>query len=165
MTENSHYLTYKELLARWRIKKADLIEILKKGVAYYDKRLVRRNMRDLAYQSDIDDVINNLNSFSFYLFDVYSYEENNPKFKPQTAPYLPTQPYLDEENDHFSKELSIAIKTWLVFYGPQGILKKGKHKKQISEYLRKNHKELSNEAINRIATMINADGPGAPKTE
>ena len=92
-------------------------------------------------------------------------------------------PYLDKNNKYFSKELSIAIETWLAMYGPDGSLNPSqKHRKQIIVYLNKNYSKLFPDKcdlkkywtynqkgklerklpakVDRIVTMVNCDADG-----
>ena len=114
--------------------------------------------------------LNSLLSLYFMRTDIEDFMEKHPEYKPKDAPYISTDgkipPYLDKENYYFSKELSIAIETWMEIYNTPDALKPGKHKRQISAYLEKHHSDRSSEAKKRIATMINSDNlGGAPKTE
>jgi len=98
--------------------------------------------------------------------------------KSQSDPYVSkgaTKPeYLDEDykqGKFFSKELSIAIETWLAIYGPQGCistdrrLQEKAHLPEIKKHLSKYEKKLSKEALGRVATMVNARKAGASRTE
>lgn len=65
-------------------------------------------------------------------------------------------PYLDTNNDNFAPELSIAIDSWERIYSDPDAIKDNKgHIDQIKAWLTKNHPELSNEAKERIARVIN----------
>jgi len=76
--------------------------------------------------------------------------------------------YLDvhyKDGAFFSKELSIAIETWMELYGTGGSFNsKLAHKTQIEKHLKKY--SLSMEAAQRIIKIINPNKKGgAPKTE
>jgi hypothetical protein len=68
-------------------------------------------------------------------------------------------PYLDATHEYYSKELAIAVKTWMeLFNEPKKILKSGKRfKVQIKEHLKKLHDVQGTEALERISTVINPD--------
>jgi hypothetical protein len=86
-------------------------------------------------------------------------------------------PYLDERNPKYSIELWLAIRCWEALFGENGAYKEGKKtpRNQIEEWLREeikqrrlnvgNRSQISKEAINRIATLINPSPKGgAPKS-
>lgn len=95
-------------------------------------------------------------------FDVY-----NPVFASfgssdiiPEEPTPQTQTYLDQNHEMHSEELAIAIATW------QAVLEckppkpnRGSRKRLIEDHLRKHH-SLTEQAITRIATMLNPDKEG-----
>lgn len=155
--KNTQYLSAEEVLARWQIKPFDLLEMVKNGVIAWK---TDRHM-ELAFLFDLKD----LQSIFFTKTDVEAFEKEHPEYLPQNAPYVTPQgeipPYLCNKHVSFSKELFIAIEAWLAIYDtPGGLNPEKKHKKQILSWLEKHHSDLSQEAKNRIATMVNADNKG-----
>jgi hypothetical protein len=115
------------------------------------------------YQSSV------LSKVLFPIETVEAIEKEHPEYLPNDSPYVSKQgetpPYLDRNNNYFSKELKIAITTWMKIYSKGGALNpEQKHKKQIISYLKKHYPDLTKSAVNRIATMINADTAGAPSS-
>ena len=78
-----------------------------------------------------------------------------------------TAAYLDKSNPMFSRELSIAIEAWeQVLANNPSRPKTGSRKNLILAWLNQNHRGLSSQAKERIATMINPDSNGgSPKIE
>ena len=77
-------------------------------------------------------------------------------------------PYLDSSHSLQSPQLAIAIQAWLALFASDDFDPKGRAVKQrIEEWLAKNHRELSTNARENIATLINPeiykDG-GTPRT-
>ncbi len=75
--------------------------------------------------------------------------------------------YLNEDHPMFSRELTIAVEAWeQVLSSNPDKPKTGSRKKLITQWLENNHKELTSEAKERIAVMINPDGNGGvPKSQ
>jgi hypothetical protein len=83
-----------------------------------------------------------------------------------------TPDYLEAKHPSFSPEIAAAIRAWEAIQDPE--LRKGKTvKAAATEWLETNYRELdlmhngkrSNEAIKRIATLVNWESSGgAPKT-
>ncbi len=74
--------------------------------------------------------------------------------------------YLDPNHEFYSKELAIAIKTWMTLFDRGNIKTNRSFKRQIVEWLNQNHGTLSNTAIKRIATVINPKKEGgAPPSD
>ncbi len=169
--DNSKVLSSEALTARWRIEPLDLLMIVRQGTIEFEvDGLIEREGYAISH-SLIKSVLelSELKKLFFKKTDIEIFEKEHPEYKPQESPYITSQgeipPYLDKKNKHFSKELSIAIETWMAIYGSNGILKpKKKHRKQIIAYLKKQHPELGNTAVNRIAIMVNIDTSGAQKT-
>jgi hypothetical protein len=162
--KNSQFLTSKELEERWQIKEIDLFAMVKEKAI----NCVTMSNGNIDWKP-IGLKIIDMDRLFFCKPDIEAFEQEHPEYKPQDAPYvLPhgeVPPFLDKKNPHFSKELSIAIETWLAIYGPAGTLDpKQKHKKQIIAYLNKHYPDLSESAVDRISTMVNTDVAGAPKT-
>jgi hypothetical protein len=91
----------------------------------------------------------------------------NTQITDKNEPILSKKPaYLEENNPMFSRELFIAIEAWeQVLSSNPSKPKRGSRKTLITQWLEKNHRELTNEAKERIAVMINPDGNGGtPKT-
>ena len=74
---------------------------------------------------------------------------------------------LNEDHPMFSRELTIAVEAWeQVLSSNPDKPKTGSRKKLITQWLENNHKELTSEAKERIAVMINPDGNGGtPKSQ
>jgi hypothetical protein len=162
--KNSQFLTSKELEERWQIKEIDLFAMVKEKII----TCLTISNGYIDWQP-IGLKINDMDRLFFCKPEIESFEQGHPLFRPQDAPYvLPNgevPPFLDKKNLYFSKELSIAIETWLAIYGPAGTLDpKQKHKKQIIAYLNKRYPDLSDSAVDRISTLVNTDVAGAPKT-
>jgi hypothetical protein len=65
-------------------------------------------------------------------------------------------PYLDPEHEKFAPELTIAINAWRVIHSKSGVIKDNRsHIKQIKKWLSDKYPELSEEATDRIAKVIN----------
>jgi len=160
--KNSQFLTSAELQERWQVKEIDLYALIK------SKKIRCLTLADKYIDwNPIFLSIKDMGRLFFYKPYVLDFEEENPAYKPQdkSDPHESPSPYLDKKNQYYSKELSIAIETWFAIYGPDGKLNSAqKHKKQIVAYLKKFHPDISESAVERISTMINADVPGAPKT-
>lgn len=164
--KNSRFLTCEELQERWQIREIDIFAMIKLELIECYK--FSMHSTSLEVYSSILIEMQNVKDGFFYKPHIKKYEEIKPEYKPQDD-YLPHEdgppPYLDKKHQYFSKELSIAIETWFAIYGPDGKLNPAqKHKKQIVAYLKKFHPNISESAVERISTMINADVPGAPKT-
>jgi hypothetical protein len=161
--KRSRFLTCEELQERWQFKEIDVFAMTKLGHIECLEISAKGNLiTNTAHHITIEDMRNGF----FLKSAIKEYEEEHPGYKSKNA-NLPHEhsPYLDKKNQYFSKELSIAIETWLAIYGPDGELNPiQKHKKQIIAYLKKHHPDLSSSAVDRISTMINTDAPGAPKT-
>lgn len=160
--KNTQYLSAEELQGRWKIKPFDLLKFITgKKIEYETPE---------NYFKVMSPGIKDLSNYYFSIKAVESFEKKHPEYMPQDAPYVTPQgeilPYLDKKHEYFSKELSIAIETWLAIYGtPGGLNPEKKHKKQILPWLENHYPDLSKEAKNRITTMINADNRGgAEKT-
>jgi len=68
-------------------------------------------------------------------------------------------PFLNPDHEFYSEELALAVKAWLDLYGDGGTYQPNQaHKKQIQSIL--DGKELSNEAIMRISTLVNPKKKG-----
>jgi len=80
---------------------------------------------------------------------------------------MKTQPYLDEANKYYSRDLAVAVDAWMeLFY--KGKFKEGKKapKAQIHSWLSMNHPKIPLAARERIATLINPKkSGGAPKSQ
>ncbi len=76
-------------------------------------------------------------------------------------------PYLDPTYSVQSDELQIAIRAWTALYVGGGFKPKGLgHIKQIEIWLRKHYPNLTDNARNRIATVVNPNKTGGnPKTK
>jgi hypothetical protein len=75
----------------------------------------------------------------------------------------PSAPITTNTADHpfHSEELAVAVSVWEALYAARsGIKPKGGHKKFITDWLRDNHPGLSNEAMERIATLVNPNKRG-----
>ena len=71
--------------------------------------------------------------------------------------------YLDPNHEYYSAELAIAIEVWQKLYESGTIRANRAGKKQIKDLLE--GRGLSNEAINRISTLVNPNKKGgAPVT-
>ena len=70
---------------------------------------------------------------------------------------ISTPPYLDETHPHFSKEVPIAISAWIAMFENGGYSTKKPPKQQIAEWLKINYKDLTNNAIKRISTLVNTN--------
>lgn len=79
---------------------------------------------------------------------------------------LSHEPYCDVSHPGYSKELDVAIRVWLDVVSNQAEKPKGQSfKKAIRKWIDKNHSDLSNEAKERIATLVNPNkNGGAPIT-
>ncbi len=77
-------------------------------------------------------------------------------------------PYLDSSHSLQSSQLAIAIQAWLALFVSGEFDPKGRAVKQrIEEWLAKNHRELSANARENIATLINPEiykEGGTPRT-
>lgn len=77
-------------------------------------------------------------------------------------------PYLDSSHSLQSSQLAIAIQAWLALFVSGEFDPKGRAVKQrIEEWLAKNHRELSTNARENIATLINPEiykEGGTPRT-
>ena len=76
-------------------------------------------------------------------------------------------PYLDGGHKNFSKELEAAVMAWLALCRDDSFGKKKSPKSEIEAWLKKNYSrdEISKNAIDRIATLVNPNkGGGAPPT-
>jgi hypothetical protein len=72
-------------------------------------------------------------------------------------PHLSRSPYL-------SDELRIAVEAYTALYVSGKVAQKSGHKELIRRWLKKHHSELSQEALERIATVVNPNKRGgAPK--
>jgi hypothetical protein len=69
---------------------------------------------------------------------------------------------LDEEHEWHANELRIAYLAWLELYGvePPESKPSGGHKNFIISWLKKNHPQLSQNALERIATVVNPNPSG-----
>ena len=75
-------------------------------------------------------------------------------------------PSLDPTHKYYPTELAIAIKTWVRFFDEEKIKTKHGFKDQISAWLQENYSELSDYAIERIATVVNPNKKGgAPPSD
>lgn len=67
-------------------------------------------------------------------------------------------PYLNPGHPYYSTELATAVRTWLAMYnGSKEFDKYKTHKQQIEDYLLSSDSNLSERAIERIATVVNPD--------
>lgn len=181
MKKNSEFLSSKELQDRWRIETFDLLQLMKQGELRYkidgECRIeddLNKGGLKLWDNTELQRACLQLSDLEkrqvfFHISDIETFEEEHPEYKPVESPYVlkngEIPPYLNSNHQYFSKELSIAIETWLAIYGtPGGLNPEQKHKKQIIAYLKKHHHALSISAIERISTMINTDVAGAPPT-
>ena len=129
-------------------------------------------------QEQLDAIMNEPNLYSHWLIDIDAPISPNPSSVSDTSTELnqssqevhsfhDTKPaYIDENHPMFSRELFIAIEAWekVLSSNPESP-STGSRKKLITEWLAKNYKELSGEATERIAVMLNPDkNGGAPKT-
>ncbi len=77
-------------------------------------------------------------------------------------------PYLDSSHSLQSPQLAIAIQAWLALFASGDFDPKGRAVKQrIEQWLAKNHRELSTNARENIATLINPEiykEGGTPRT-
>jgi hypothetical protein len=76
-------------------------------------------------------------------------------------------PYLDPENEYYSKELAAAVKLWQAVFGAGGNYDPcAAPRKQIERTLTEigDARNLLPEAITRIITVVNPIKGGAPKT-
>lgn len=115
-----------------------------------------------AVEGDTNPVIHRM----IYTQSVRDYFCREHKFDPFESNNTASHVYLDESHQLHSKELAIAIETWVAVLqdNPQKP-KTGSRKQLIEQYLIKNH-NLERSAISRIATMLNPDkSGGAPKSE
>ncbi len=165
--KNSQYFTSIELLERWQIKSFDLLEIIKEEELKFKMPDSLANPKLIFLVEDLGIADIEGGELIFHIKEIKNYEEEHPQYKPQTAPYISSQgeipPYLDDKNKYFSKELSIAIETWLAIYGPGATIDSKKaHRQQITEYLEKKYPELfsSNLAVDRIVTIVNFNKKG-----
>jgi len=75
-------------------------------------------------------------------------------------------PYLNPQHEYYSLELAAAVDAWTALYSDGGYKNKFSHKSQIEDYLRKRNPQLSDRAIERLATIVNPrKSGGAPPTE
>ena len=75
-------------------------------------------------------------------------------------------PYLDANHEYFSEELETAVLVWLAICQNGDFKPNRSPKSQIKDWLRKNNKDFSSEAISRIATLVNPrKRGGSPKSE
>ncbi len=73
---------------------------------------------------------------------------------------------LDVSHRFHAPHLKIALEAWTTLFGDSELSSKpaGGYKKHIEDWLAKNHSDLSNNAQERISTLINPDSRGgAPK--
>ncbi len=105
------------------------------------------------------------------LAEVQQFEEKYQKlYKAESLSQENVIPaYMDPSNPKFSPEIETAVSVWLAMYGQGEFNAKKGHKVQIENWItvnRKNTYKLTNEAIQRIATVANANKKGgAPKTD
>jgi hypothetical protein len=172
MKNNSEFLSSKELQERWRIEPFDLLQLMKQGELRYkidgeyriDDDLNKGGLK-LWDNTEIQRACLQLSDLEkrqvfFHISDIEAFETEHPKYKPVESPYVikngEVPPYLDRNHKNFSKEMTIAVGTWLALYGPSGSYKsKRSHKSQSNDYLDKHHPDLSNDAKKRIATLVN----------
>ena len=65
-------------------------------------------------------------------------------------------PYLNPGHPYYSTELATAVRTWLAMHNGNKEFDKYKtHKQQIEDYLLSSDSNLSERAIERIATVVN----------
>ncbi|MRR56983.1 MAG: hypothetical protein EG824_02040 [Deltaproteobacteria bacterium] len=77
-------------------------------------------------------------------------------------------PYLDPKHPYFSKKLEAAISAWLAMYGSGSFHGKRGHKAEIMKWVENNRKEkydLSNQAIEAISLVINANPHGGAPSQ
>ena len=75
-------------------------------------------------------------------------------------------PYLSPQHEYYSLELAAAVNAWMALYKDGGHKNKFGYKSQIEDYLRNHYPELSDRAIERIATVVNPHKRGgAPSTD
>jgi hypothetical protein len=161
--KRSRFLTCEELQERWQFKEIDVFAMTKLG--HIECFGISAKGDDITTITAEHITLEGMKNGFFLISAIKEYEEEHPGYKPKNT-NLPNEhpPYLDKKDLHFSRELSIAIETWLAIYGPDGKLNPiQKHKKQIIAHLKKHHPNLSASAVDRISTMINVDAPGAPK--
>ena len=91
--------------------------------------------------------------------EVERFEKDNGMIDGNNNEEAQATPYLDPNHVHYSKELAVAVKTWLALYGTRATFnpKKG-HKTQIKAALTGNG--FSSSAIDRISTVINPNKEG-----
>lgn len=75
---------------------------------------------------------------------------------------------LDACHEYFSRELSIALQCWQVFFCEGSLRKNTGFGKQAKKWLKDNYPDLTQNAIDRIVSVTTPDGlkkGGAPKSE
>lgn len=95
--------------------------------------------------------------------EVECYLYTSRQEKCAAPPEVVTPPIFDKASTTYPPELDIALRAWREISTTAG---KGKPKSRIMKWLDDNAKELSNEAKNRIATVVNWDkSGGATRTD
>ena len=92
--------------------------------------------------------------YHYHQNDVLKYIEGYPR----AAKNKEDPPYLNPGHPYYSTELATAVRTWLAMYnGSKEFDKYKTHKQQIEDYLLSSDSNLSERAIERIATVVNPD--------
>lgn len=74
-------------------------------------------------------------------------------------------PFLDKSHPHFPRELEIAAKAWMALYEKGEERGRKSHKDYIKDWLKKNYPDLTNNAAERIATVVNPDKKGGAPSQ
>jgi hypothetical protein len=164
-------------------------------LTYLDPRDYSKNDYDACHTSEMDDLIecsiavgmlkadypNFENSIAFIPLNIVKWAINkeldipkllNDWYEVEAAKQsmrvenLTSCEYSNPSHPMFSQELNIAIEAWnAVLLSHPDKPNKGSRKTLIINWLKKNHNDLTGEAIERISVMLNPDGNGgSPKT-
>lgn len=158
--DKSKYFSIEELAKRWNTKEIDVREIAKQNkFSYRTNNPLIDSLRDRGLTlfkkaPSPDDQMAYISKVS-----VVEYERKHPfVIDGIPTPIGHAPPYLNEDHPYYSKELAIAVTTWLTFYEDGILNKKRGHTQQIREYLKEHHGSLlGGNAIERITTVVNVN--------
>ena len=158
--QNSDFISIEELTNRWKIRDVDIKFLMNSVGLEFHNKLPKMEKGRLRY-TNTHSV--HVPDYYFWKADVEKYEQDNPYLTRQDTPDVSKQgevpPYMDKKHEHFSKELFMAVRAWMFFFGPDGCYNPEKsHITNVQEFIDKNFPTLGDEVKNvvkRIATITN----------